>query len=189
MDSSSDYTDYDADSVKSNDTSQRELRYDYHQTKQKLTHEDMRQADHHQTKLKIILEAMRQADHLQRKQKIMTKVKNFCSYWEAKYQPQCIVTLDYFQEGICDLHKATSIIRQWNMCTPVSMLCEIFNYTPVLIDAIVCQTRLVALRYMPDYMSDHVIAKLMALNVRTIQNIRKNECNCSQWPYLSCNVL
>ena len=189
MDSSSDYTDYDADSVKSNDTSQRELRYDHHQTKQKLIHEDMRQADHHQTKLKIILEAMRQADHLQRKQKIMTKVTNFCSYWEAKYHPQRIVTPDYFQEGICDLHKATSIIRQWNMCTPVSMLCEIFNYTPVLIDAIVGQTRLVALRYMSDYMSDHVIAKLMALNVRTIQNIRKNECNCSQWPCLSCYVL
>ena len=193
MDSSSDYTDYDQfqetmddevetqreeadDIINANDTisdtSQRELRYDHHQTKQKIIHEAMRQADHHQ-----------------RKQKIMTKVKNFCSYWEAKYQPQCIVTLDYFQEGICDLHKATSIIRQWNMCTPISKICEIFHYTPVVIDAIVGQTRLVALRYMSDYMSDHVIAKLMALNVRTIQNIRKNECNCSQWPCMSCNVL
>ena len=195
MDSSSDYTDYDQfqetmddevetqheeadDIINANDTisdtSQRELRYDHHQTKQKLIHEDMRQADHHQTKLKIILEAMRQADHLQRKQKIMTKVKNFCSYWEAKYQPQCIVTLDYFQEGICDLHTATSIIRQWNMCTPISKLFEIFHYTPVVIDAIVGQTRPVALRYMSDYMSDHVIAKLMALNVRTIQKLCKN---------------
>ena len=191
MDSSSDYTDYDADSVKSNDTSQRELRYDHHQTKQKLIHEDMRQADHHQTKLKIILEAMRQADHLQRKQKIMTKVKNFCSYWEAKYpkQPKCIVTLDYFQKGICNLNKATSIIRKWNTCTPISKLCEIFHYTPDVIEAIVGQTRPVALRYMSDYMGDHVIAKLMALNVRTIQKIRKNKCNCSQWPCMSCNVL
>ena len=191
MDSSSDYTDYDQfqetmddevetqceeadDIINANDTisdtSQRELRYDHHQTKQKIIHEAMRQADHHQIK---------------------QKVKNFHSYWDAKYpkQPKCIDTLDYFQKGICNLNKATSIIRKWNTCTPISKLCEIFHYTPDVIEAIVGQTRPVALRYMSDYMGDHVIAKLMALNVRTIQKIRKNECNCSQWPCMSCNIL
>ena len=121
----------------------------------------------------------------------MKKVKKLHSYWNAKYskQPECIVTLDDYQKGICELNQATSIIREWNKLTPISNICEIFHYTPDEIEAIVGQTRSVALRYMSDHMGDHVISKLMGLNMRTIQKIRKKQCNCSQWPCMSCYVL
>ena len=40
------------------------------------------------------------------------KVQKLHSYWNAKYskQPECIVTLDDYQKGICELNQATSII-------------------------------------------------------------------------------
>ena len=71
------------------------------------------------------------------------------------------------------IYQATSIIRQWNKLAPISNICEIFHYTPDEIESIVGQTRSVALQYMSDHMGDHVISKLMGLNMKTIFKNRK----------------